>query len=93
MTTAIAASFVAARSSLPFAIAAPDGATAALTATLAAKVAQRLIEMGPPDDLLAPVMIVLALATLLTGILLFSLASREREARSASSPTRLLGDS
>ena len=73
MTTAIAASFVAARSSLPFAIAAPDGATAAVTATLAAKVAQRLIEMGPPDDLLAPVMIVLALATLLTGILLFSL--------------------
>jgi len=50
MTTAIAASFVAARSSLPFAIAAPDGATAAVTATLAAKVAQRLIEMGPPDD-------------------------------------------
>src|SRR6188472_4133107 len=73
MTTAIAASFVAARSSLPFAIAAPDGATAAVTATLAAKVAQRLIEMGPPDDLLAPVMIVLALATLLTGILLFFL--------------------
>jgi sulfate permease, SulP family len=73
MTTAIAASFVAARSSLPFAIAAPDGATAAVTATLAAKVAQRLIEMGPPDDLLAPVMIVVALATLLTGILLFSL--------------------
>ncbi len=31
MTTAIAASFVAARSSLPFAIAAPDGATAAVT--------------------------------------------------------------
>jgi sulfate permease, SulP family len=73
MTTAIAASFVAARSSLPFAIAAPDGATAAVTATLAATVAQRLIDMGPPDDLLAPVMIVVALATLLTGILLFSL--------------------
>src|SRR5690349_7360435 len=39
--TAIAASFVAARSSLPFAIAAPDGATAAVTATLAATVAQQ----------------------------------------------------
>ena len=64
---------MAARSSLPFAIAAPDGATAAVTATLAATEAQRLIEMGPPDDLLAPVMIVVALATLLTGILLFSL--------------------
>jgi sulfate permease, SulP family len=73
ITTAISASFLAARSSLPFAIAAPDGATAAVTATLAATVAERLIEMGPPDDLLAPIMIVVALATLLTGILLFSL--------------------
>jgi SulP family sulfate permease len=73
ITTAISASFVAARSSLPFAIAAPDGATAAVTATLAATVAQRLIDMGPPDDLLAPVMIVVALATLLTGLLLFFL--------------------
>jgi SulP family sulfate permease len=73
ITTAISASFVAARSSLPFAIAAPDGATAAVTATLAATVAQRLNDMGPPDDLLAPVMVVVALATLLTGILLFLL--------------------
>jgi SulP family sulfate permease len=73
ITTAISAAFVAARSSLPFAIAAPDGATAAVTATLAATVAQHLIDMGPPDDLLAPVMIVVALATLLTGILLFTL--------------------
>jgi sulfate permease, SulP family len=73
ITTAISAAFVAARSSLPFAIAAPDGATAAVTATLAATVAQQLIDMGPPDDLLAPVMIVVALATFLTGILLFTL--------------------
>jgi sulfate permease, SulP family len=73
VTTAISAAFVAARSSLPFAVAAPDGATAAVTATLAATVAQHLIDMGPPDDLLAPVMVVVALATLLTGILLFTL--------------------
>ena len=73
ITTAISAAFVAARSSLPFAVAAPDGATAAVTATLAATVAQHLIDMGPPDDLLAPVMVVVALATLLTGILLFTL--------------------
>ena len=44
-----------------------------MTATLAATVAERLIETGPPDDLLAPVMIVVALATALTGILLFCL--------------------
>ncbi len=70
ITSAISALFVAARSSLPFAIAAPDGATAAVTATLAATVAERLIENGPPDDLLAPVMIVVALATALTGVML-----------------------
>lgn len=73
ITSAISASFVAARSSLPFAIAAPDGATAAVTATLAATVAERLIAEGPPDDLLAPVMIVVALATALTGLLLWGL--------------------
>ena len=70
---AISAAFVAVRSSIPFAIAAPDGATSAVTATLAATVAERLIEAGPPDDLIAPVMIVVAIATALTGILLFGL--------------------
>ena len=60
IASAIGAAFVALRSSLPFAIAAPDGATSAVTATLAATVAERLIAMGPPDDLLAPVMIVVA---------------------------------
>ena len=54
MTTAIRASFVAARSSLPFAIAARDGATAAVTATLVATVAKRLINMGPADNLWPP---------------------------------------
>ena len=73
IASAIGAAFVALRSSLPFAIAAPDGATSAVTATLAATVAERLIAMGPPDDLLAPVMIVVALSTALTGILLFAL--------------------
>ncbi len=45
IASAIGAAFVAVRSSLPFAIAAPDGATAAVTATLAATVAERLIAM------------------------------------------------
>jgi SulP family sulfate permease len=73
IASAISAAFVAARSSLPFAIAAPDGATAAVTATLAATVAERLIAMGTPHDLLAPVMIVVALSAALTGILRFCL--------------------
>src|SRR6478752_631174 len=55
IASSIAAAIVALRSSLPFAIAGPDGATSAVTATLAATVAERLIANGPPDDLLAPV--------------------------------------
>ena len=73
IASAIGAAFVALRSSLPFAIAAPDGATSAVTATLAAIAVQKLIDIGPPDDLLAPVMIVVALATALTGVLLLVL--------------------
>jgi SulP family sulfate permease len=70
IATSIAATLVALRSSLPFVIAAPDGATSAVTATLAATVTERLIANGAPDDLLAPVMIVVALSTALTGVLL-----------------------
>lgn len=73
LTTAIGASIMAARSSLPFAIAGPDGATAAVTAALVAALVERLIADGAPDDLLAPVMIVLALSALLTGGLLCAL--------------------
>ena len=60
LTTAISAAFVAARSSLPFAIAGPDGATVAVTATLVVALLGRLSAEGAPDDLLAPVMIVMA---------------------------------
>jgi SulP family sulfate permease len=73
ITTAISAAFVAARSSLPFAIAGPDGATVAVTATLVAALLARLNAEGAPDDLLAPVMIVVGLSAALTGLLLFGL--------------------
>jgi SulP family sulfate permease len=73
LTSAISAAIVAARSSLPFAIAGPDGATAAVTASLVAALIERLIAEGAPDDLLAPVMIALALTAALTGILLCGL--------------------
>ena len=53
LTTAISAAFVAARSSLPFAIAGPDGATVAVTATLVVALLGRLSAEGVPDDLLA----------------------------------------
>ena len=58
LTTAISA-IIAARSSLPFAIAGPDGATAAVTATMVAHFLRQLDAEGAPDDLLAPVMIVM----------------------------------
>jgi sulfate permease, SulP family len=70
LTTAISSAVMAARSSIPFAIAGPDGATAAVTATLVAALVERLFAEGAPDDLLAPVMIVLALTAALTGVLL-----------------------
>ncbi len=73
LTTAIASAVVALRSSLPFAIAGPDGATAAVTAALVAALIERLMAQGAPDDLLAPVMIVLAVVTGLTGLLLCGL--------------------
>jgi SulP family sulfate permease len=73
LTTAISAAIVAARSSLPFALAGPDGSTVAVTATLVSALLERLNAAAAPDDLLAPVMIVMALSAALTGILLFGL--------------------
>jgi sulfate permease, SulP family len=72
-TTTISAAIVAVRGSLPFAIAGPDGATAAVTATMVAHFLGQLDAEGAPDDLLAPVMIVMALSAALAGILLFGL--------------------
>ena len=68
ITMAILAGVMALRSSLPFVIAGPDGATSAVTAVLVAAFLARLDEIGEPDDLLAPVMILLALSTALTGL-------------------------
>ena len=73
LTMAISAAVMSARSSLPFVIAGPDGATSAVTAALVAALLQRLREEGAPDDLLAPVMIVVALATAITGGFLYLL--------------------
>jgi SulP family sulfate permease len=73
LTTAISAAFVAARSSVPFAIAGPDGATVAVTATLVVALLERFKAEGAPDDLLAPVMIVMGVSAALTGLLFFGL--------------------
>ena len=73
ITSAVIAAIVAARSSLPFAIAGPDPTTVAVTATLVSALMARLADQGLPDDLLAPVAIIMALSAALTGLLLFGL--------------------
>jgi SulP family sulfate permease len=70
ITMTISAAIMAARGTFPFVIAGPDGATAAITASLVAALIDRLNDVGAPDDLLAPVMIVVALGTAMTGLLL-----------------------
>ena len=69
LSAAIAAAVMALRSSLPFAIAGPDTSTSAVTATLAAAMAARLVAEGN-TNLLPPILIVIALATAATGIVL-----------------------
>lgn len=67
ISMAVSAAVMALRSSLPFTIAGPDGTTSAVMATLVAALIERLYDVGLPDDLLAPTMIVVAIATALTG--------------------------
>ena len=69
LSATIAAAVIALRSSFPFAIAGPDTSTSAVTATLAASTAARLAAEGNAN-LLPPTLIVIALATAGTGILL-----------------------
>jgi sulfate permease, SulP family len=75
LAMAIASGVMALRSSIPFVIAGLDGATAAVTASLVSALIMKLNDMGNPDDLLAPVMIVIALSTGLTGLVLWVLGA------------------
>ncbi len=70
VSMAVCAAAMALFSSLPFAIAGPDSATSAVMATLVTALLGRLDEVGLPDDLLAPIMIVVAIGTALTGLAL-----------------------
>jgi SulP family sulfate permease len=69
LSAAIAAAVVAWRSSLPFAIAGPDTSTSAVIATLVAAMMTRLSGEGT-SHLLEPALIVMALGTAATGIVL-----------------------
>jgi len=72
-STGIAALVVALRGSLPFAISGPDSSTSAVTAVLAAALAERLVAEGAGNQLLMPTLIVMAIGSALTGILLCGL--------------------
>ncbi len=73
ISSAVLAAIVALGSSLPFAIAAPDSSTAAITGILAASLVERIHAANPSAPLLSPVLITLGLSTALTGVVLCGL--------------------
>lgn len=70
--SAVLATILALGSSLPFAIAAPDSSTAAVSAILTSSLVERMLASDPSAALLAPVLITLGLSTIATGIVLCS---------------------
>ncbi|WP_409334110.1 SLC26A/SulP transporter family protein [Bradyrhizobium sp. cir1] len=73
ISSAALAAVVALGSSLPFAVAAPDSSTAAVTGILAASVLERIEATSPSTPLLLPILITLGLSTVLTGVVLCGL--------------------
>lgn len=73
ISSAVLAAIVALGSSLPFAIAAPDSSTAAVTGILAASLVERIVAANPATPLLSPILITLGLSTVLTGAALCGL--------------------
>ena len=70
ISSAVLATVIALGSSLPFAVAGPESSTAAMTAILASSLVERMAAADPTAPLLAPVLITLGLATIVTGIVL-----------------------
>jgi SulP family sulfate permease len=70
ISSAILAGVIAVGSSLPFAIAGAESSTAAMTGILVSSMTERIAATDPTARLLAPVLITLALATVLTGVVL-----------------------
>ena len=69
LSAAVGGAIVALRSSLPFAVAGPDSSAVVIFAAMATTLIGRLIAQGS-NELLEPVVIAMALATALTGLLL-----------------------
>jgi SulP family sulfate permease len=70
IASAVLASVIALGSSFRFAVAGPDSSTAAVTAILASSLAERMTETHPSASLLAPVLLTLAVVTIVTGMVL-----------------------
>ncbi len=70
ISSAILAAIIALGSSLPFAVAGPESSTAAMTAILASSLVERMTVADTTAPLLAPVLITLGLASVVTGIVL-----------------------
>lgn len=73
ISSAVLAAVIALGSSLPFAIAAPDTSTAAVTGILAASLVERIEAASLSAPLLPPILITLGLSTALTGVVLCGL--------------------
>jgi len=70
IASAILAGVIAVGSSLPFAVSGPESSTAAMMGILASSMAEHIAAANPSASVLAPVLLTLALATVLTGIVL-----------------------
>ena len=70
ISSAILAAVIAAGSSFPFAIAAPESSTAAMTGILAASLVEHIVASDPSASLLAPALMTLGLSAIVTGIVL-----------------------
>jgi sulfate permease, SulP family len=70
ISSAILAGVIAVGSSLPFAISGPDSSTAAMSGILASSMVEHMMATNPGAPLLAPVLLTLALASVVTGLVL-----------------------
>lgn len=70
ISSAILAAIIAWGSSFPFAIAAPESSTAAMTGILASSLVEHIVASDPSAPLLGPALMTLGLSAIVTGIVL-----------------------
>jgi SulP family sulfate permease len=70
IASAVLAAVIGLGSSLPFAVGGPESSTAAMTGILASSMVERITAADPSAPLLGPVLITLALTTIVTGVVL-----------------------